>query len=40
MFLGSAAGLSLLCLARFWPHWSDPDHTSTDTPVSGDVPVK
>lgn len=41
-FLGSAAGLSLLCLARFWPHWSDSDSppTSTNRPASGDVPVK
>lgn len=39
-FLGSAAGLSLLCLARFWPHWSDSDPTSTHSPASGDVPVK
>lgn len=27
VFLGLAAGLSLLCLLRFWPHWSDADAT-------------
>jgi MFS family permease len=35
VFLGLAAGLSLLCLLRFWPHWSEADATDP-APATGD----
>lgn len=40
VFLGSAAALSLLCLARFWPHWNDAGDSNSESPSSSDVPVK
>jgi predicted MFS family arabinose efflux permease len=39
VFLGLAAGLSLVCLVRFWPPWSDRDDDPSSA-VSGEVPAK
>lgn len=40
LFLGLAAGLSLICLIRFWPHWSDADATEPTSPANADPVVK
>ncbi|MEU3340624.1 MFS transporter [Streptomyces sp. NPDC002144] len=40
VFLGLAAGLSLLCLLRFWPHWSDAEATAPAPATGDDMPVK
>ncbi|MFE6522597.1 MFS transporter [Streptomyces sp. NPDC057794] len=39
LFLGAAAGLSLLCLVRFWPHWSDGDATHPAPATGDETPV-
>lgn len=36
LFLGAAAGISLLCLVRFWSRWSDADTDEPTSPVTGD----
>ncbi|MDH6221594.1 MFS transporter [Streptomyces pseudovenezuelae] len=38
--LGMTAGLSLLCLARFWPQWDDSDSADSPPLTSKDVPVE
>lgn len=40
MFLGTAAGISLICLIRFWPHWSDADTDDPTSPVNSDPVAK
>ncbi|MBT2480126.1 MFS transporter [Streptomyces sp. ISL-94] len=40
MFLGVAAAISLICLIRFWPHWSDADTNEPTSPVNGDPLAK
>ncbi|MFF9677464.1 MFS transporter [Streptomyces eurythermus] len=39
VFLGLAAGLSLLCLLCFWPHWSEADATDPAAANDDDTPV-
>ncbi|MFY1675461.1 MFS transporter [Streptomyces sp. WMMC905] len=39
VLLGLAAGLSLICLARFWSSWGDAD-ADPSSAVPGDTPVK
>lgn len=40
VFLGLAAAISLICLIRFWPQWSDDDSNAPADAVDGDPVAK
>jgi sugar phosphate permease len=39
VFLGLAASLSVLCLLRFWPRWSDAEATGPAPAADDDMPA-